>query len=666
MRCQKCGNDNKEDSVFCANCGVKLDAASPAQDETSLEDSLDAFWIPTVETDSEDATSSTPLSNQPFEDGLPFGETTGEIPVIDEPTAPQARRVAAAAEQTGRINSVPQVEHPVAFGMRPAIASSVQPKRASWNAVSMQDSLADVTPVQDSSAEAVLAQDDSANTDPVGQPDTADAKQGPSGEQIPVQQPYYVQQAFPSQPYAQSYMHKPPSQSHAAAGQRYVAKGPLKRSWIALIKNPDWFMRVAMLGLVMLIPIFGPIVVMGYVYTQARGAAFGVENPLPEQVISERTVRSGVRVFVVSLVLGVILSALLQLLSGIPYIGAVLSVVVACLISPVLAACCFRAAVCEKTASGFNFQYVFRLLKNRYGKALGVVVLPSLLASAVALAFTFIWCLISIVMIGTSLSSITMFRYNWAEQLAAISPGIYIVSLILLFIVLWAIFVATASAMLVYTRAFAYLCAPLDAPLWPDFESAWVPTMASDTIDPDSSHATSPKSSKPGQAVWSNRPTTESYVQSQPTMQMSPVAMDDSTQQVPIVSSDSTVHMTPVSSETTDPIAAAVEEGPVSVGATARIALLDTTTGATVPVGRFPFAIGSGKGASLQLADDGIGKGIQAYLTDTAAGAYEIRVTGAGGLTFVNGFDMAENEKRELADGDVLAFGKAEYAFKIL
>ena len=63
-----------------------------------------------------------------------------------------------------------------------------------------------------------------------------------------------------------------------------MQQGYLARSWAAVKSTPHWMGKMMVLALVSLIPIFGAIVVGGYLWGWARDAAWGVENPMPDHV----------------------------------------------------------------------------------------------------------------------------------------------------------------------------------------------------------------------------------------------------------------------------------------------------------------------------------------------------------------------------------------------
>ncbi|MDO4442980.1 MAG: DUF4013 domain-containing protein [Slackia sp.] len=63
-----------------------------------------------------------------------------------------------------------------------------------------------------------------------------------------------------------------------------MKQGYFSRSWQALRASDAWFGKICLLALVSLIPLFGPLVVSGYLLGWARDAAWGMDNPLPKRI----------------------------------------------------------------------------------------------------------------------------------------------------------------------------------------------------------------------------------------------------------------------------------------------------------------------------------------------------------------------------------------------
>ncbi|MEG0477026.1 MAG: DUF4013 domain-containing protein [Raoultibacter sp.] len=60
--------------------------------------------------------------------------------------------------------------------------------------------------------------------------------------------------------------------------------GYFKTAWEDIKNSPGWVGKIFLLALVMIIPIFGQIVLAGYLYGWARDKAWGVHSPLPAHI----------------------------------------------------------------------------------------------------------------------------------------------------------------------------------------------------------------------------------------------------------------------------------------------------------------------------------------------------------------------------------------------
>ncbi len=80
-------------------------------------------------------------------------------------------------------------------------------------------------------------------------------------------------------------------------------------AWNDLTKSEGWLRKMMLLALISLIPIFGAIVVMGYLYGWARDIAWGVRNPLPARIFANedgKLYRRGFFIFVIGIVVGIL------------------------------------------------------------------------------------------------------------------------------------------------------------------------------------------------------------------------------------------------------------------------------------------------------------------------------------------------------------------------
>lgn len=63
-----------------------------------------------------------------------------------------------------------------------------------------------------------------------------------------------------------------------------VRQGYFKTAWSDIVQSPHWVTRILLLALLGFIPVFGWIVIAGYLWGWARDVAWGVRTPLPERI----------------------------------------------------------------------------------------------------------------------------------------------------------------------------------------------------------------------------------------------------------------------------------------------------------------------------------------------------------------------------------------------
>lgn len=85
--------------------------------------------------------------------------------------------------------------------------------------------------------------------------------------------------------------------------------GYFKTAWNDIRNSPKWFSKLLLLGLISLIPVFGAIVVMGYLYGWARDIAWNVHAPMPARIFGNEDGKLYSRGFFV-LVVSVVFSCL--------------------------------------------------------------------------------------------------------------------------------------------------------------------------------------------------------------------------------------------------------------------------------------------------------------------------------------------------------------------
>jgi hypothetical protein len=261
-----------------------------------------------------------------------------------------------------------------------------------------------------------------------------------------------------------------------------------------LIRSPGWFKKLLVCGLLSFIPVFGQIVINGYLYAWAREAAWGIQRPLPRRVFGNedgQLYARGGRVFVVQFVYMLIPAALMigayivlimmafyltaqpnELASsgGLGIMGvAILLMIVAALLSCVLQvfawAGAMRATVYGSITAGLRFSEVLGMLKRDFGGILrifGMNLLVGMIASTVvSLAFQLVFCLMGAmvaVFMTTAADSVMTGEAAWYRY--------FFVSLVVTVPLYYASFMAALYTLSLTSRALGYWARGILPDLW--------------------------------------------------------------------------------------------------------------------------------------------------------------------------------------------------------
>jgi len=116
-------------------------------------------------------------------------------------------------------------------------------------------------------------------------------------------------------PGAQSYGAPPPQQPRSGA-QTPAGSLDIGRSFSFVFQEKDWWKKCLILGLIMLIPLIGLFVLMGYYIEVARRAAAGSDMPLPEIDFSGQ-LKVGFNFFIAFFVFGLAVGLVISVIYGI-------------------------------------------------------------------------------------------------------------------------------------------------------------------------------------------------------------------------------------------------------------------------------------------------------------------------------------------------------------
>lgn len=273
-------------------------------------------------------------------------------------------------------------------------------------------------------------------------------------------------------------------------------------AWNDIKNSPGWFGKLCLLALVGLIPIFGQIVMLGYLYGWARQIAWGAHMPMPASIFENedgKFWRRGLFLLVISFVFGLIpliitqvgtnmqsatLTATLYSLnenpsavasgaagvangasmmlgSGLYLLGMILSMVV----SVFAWVASMRASIYDNLSAGFQLGKIWKMMKQDmsgilkiFGMNLLVGLIFGLIFSVVIIALVF-----AIVLIGAG--GVAGLEGGGAPS-ASVAVPLGIASVLLILVVTFFIMVGSMFIEALVARAMGYWTMQFDVPHW--------------------------------------------------------------------------------------------------------------------------------------------------------------------------------------------------------
>lgn len=275
-----------------------------------------------------------------------------------------------------------------------------------------------------------------------------------------------------------------------------------RTAWDDLRQSPGWFGKIVLLALLNLIPVFGQIVSLGYLYGWAREIAWNVHEPLPEHIFGNedgKLYRRGFFVLVVQVVYliipGVLYFAgasLTGMLSDFgtdiqygmdPYssyygvapaatyryfgwgvLAIIASIVIFVLMQLLLWVGSMRTSVYNRVSAGLQFGRVWKMMRKDARGLLRIFGIQ-IVFGLILFAFS---CIMSIIAVAVSLGSILVLGVGSAigsaeaALLAVMAP----IVLILFAITAFGTSVIDMIANAVVIRACGYWTSQFDVPNW--------------------------------------------------------------------------------------------------------------------------------------------------------------------------------------------------------
>ncbi len=272
-------------------------------------------------------------------------------------------------------------------------------------------------------------------------------------------------------------------------------------AWQDIKNSPGWFGKLMILALVSLIPVFGWIVVCGYLFGWARDKAWGVHAPLPARVFGDEDGKLYSRGFFV-LVIGFAFALLPWIIESVSntmtgsffgsamgyhgygigsglnagifgLLGTLLSVLA--LAASFFAAIfswvgCMRMSIYGRLSAGFQFGKIWSMIRHDFGDLLRIVGMYLILFAVGGIVFfasifilTLICMMVGMVATGGNLN---INASHFDASIIGMILSVGGVAVLLSFVMGYVILVFAVFAIAMVARAMGYWTQQFNVPAW--------------------------------------------------------------------------------------------------------------------------------------------------------------------------------------------------------
>lgn len=271
--------------------------------------------------------------------------------------------------------------------------------------------------------------------------------------------------------------------------------GYFKAAWTDIKSSPGWFPKLLLLGLVSLIPIFGQIVVAGYLYGWARDIAWDVKSPMPARIFGNedgKLYSRGFFALVIGFVFALAPSVIEAIGSGlgvVPFalfgtgrngwmLGLSAAVIGLLVFVATIAATFFaslfawvgsmRMAVYGRLSAGFQIGKLWSMMRRDFGGLLrifGMTLIIGLVAGAAIFVVVMVVALVGGFAGVAAIGSPGMNARFGASEVGAMLAFIG-VAVVLMLALVYATMVVSAFSSAMTVRAMGYWMRQFDVPHW--------------------------------------------------------------------------------------------------------------------------------------------------------------------------------------------------------
>lgn len=262
-----------------------------------------------------------------------------------------------------------------------------------------------------------------------------------------------------------------------------MEKGYFSAAWGDITKSPGWFSKILRMGLLCFIPIFGVLVVYGYLYGWARDIAWNVHRPMPEKIFGNEDgnlYKRGFFILVIGFVFSLIpgaFSFLTSMVTGVSFLGAATASSAPLGVGSLLMALVFslaglvltfavvffywvgamRCALYGTLSSGFQFGKIWAMLRYDFTGLLRIFGMSLICGAVVGIA--------AFVLVGLSVTLSVIFGVAFIQNEAQAVVFAVIILLLILILCVVSSFISVLITALI-SRALGYWTRQFQVNLW--------------------------------------------------------------------------------------------------------------------------------------------------------------------------------------------------------
>lgn len=262
-----------------------------------------------------------------------------------------------------------------------------------------------------------------------------------------------------------------------------MEKGYFSAAWGDITKSPGWFSKILRMGLLCFIPIFGILVVYGYLYGWARDIAWNVHRPMPEKIFGNEDgnlYKRGFFILVIGFVFSLIpgaFSFLTSMVTGVSFLGAATASSAPLGVGSLLMALVFslaglvltfavvffywvgamRCALYGTLSSGFQFGKIWAMLRYDFTGLLRIFGMSLICGAVVGIA--------AFILIGLSVTLSVIFGVAFIQNEAQAVIFAVIILLLILILCVVSSFISVLITALI-SRALGYWTRQFQVNLW--------------------------------------------------------------------------------------------------------------------------------------------------------------------------------------------------------